>query len=239
MTQSSAPTEKKVGSVFDLPAKSLKIVKENWKVFAIVNVLSIISAIFTIFDSSSAKDNKFSGFDKNAIASGGELSVALGAGIVVFIIFLAIGIFLYAMSTSLEVRASKGETPALKTIFEDGKKYWLRLFGLNIVAGFIVLIGLILLIVPGLIAIGRLVFSSYQMVDKDLGIEDSLKASNNMSKGRASAVWSAILLFVAIAILTGIVSAVPVIGPIVGTAAAIAYSLILVLRYRELKAIGA
>ncbi len=79
-------------------------------------------------------------------------------------------------------------------------------------------------------------FAPYIMLDRDIGVMASLKASNEMVTGRAGAVWSAIGLFILISIASAFLSIIPIIGPVLGLVLAIAYSLILVLRYLELKA---
>lgn len=227
-----------VGSVFDLPAKSWEIVKNNWQMFAVVNILSIFSALAGIFGDQSEKQaniyDKFQGGGAS-LFSGPELAAALGIGSVIAILFIVFNIFLYAMATSLELRSSTGEKPDFNSLFDAGKKYWLRLLGLMIVAGVTIFIGLLLFIVPGIIAIGRLIFAPYIMFDKDMGIVDSMRASAHLTKGKAGLVWAAIGVMILVSIAAGIISAIPVIGALIGTLVTIAFSLVLVLRYQEIK----
>jgi Uncharacterised protein family (UPF0259) len=230
--------QKTVGSVFDLPEKSFNIVKENWQMFAVVNVLTLLAALFSFDNSDSARENKYganSAFDIGGFASGSELAAIIGLGLAALILVLALAIFLNAMSTALEVRTSKGEKPDFNSLIDAGKKYWARLLGLTILSGLIVLGGLILLIIPGIIAIGRVAMAPYHMVDKDLGIMDSLKASNEMGKTHWQAVWAAILLMIGIGLITSILGVIPVIGSLLGTIVTIFLSLVLPLRYLELK----
>lgn len=229
--------EAKIGSVFDLPQKSLELVKKNWQMFAVVNILSLLSGVLAIFSSPSKDDQDLGAFGgAGSLLFGPELAMAVGLGIIVILIFIVAGIFLLAMSTSLELRASKNEKPSFDTLFQTAKKFWLRQLGLFIVMGFIITLGLLLLIVPGIYAIGRLIFAPYVMFDKDLGIIDSLKASANLTKGNAGPVWAAIGLTILFGIGAGIVGGLPVFGELLSTLIIIVFSLILVLRYRELKA---
>jgi hypothetical protein len=229
--------QKNVGSVFDLPAKSYEIVKNNWQMFAVVNVLSLISAFFALGGPDNNKTNPYSNgaFDTGGFASGWELAAVLGLSFIFAIAFLALSIFLYAMSTVLKVEASKGKKPDFNTLVEGGKKYWLRILGLSVLSGLIVLVGLILLIIPGIFAIGRVAMAPFFMIDKDLGVIDSLKASNEMGEKHWQAVWAAILLFIGISIIAGIVSGIPYIGALISAIGVIAFSLILPLRYLQLK----
>lgn len=227
----------KVGSVFDLPSKSWQFVKDNWQMFAVVNILSILSAVAAGFGNEDKEDkgSPFQGADPSGIVSGQELGALLGLGVITVLLFIAVSIFLYAMAMVLELKAAKGEKPNLNSLVEGAKKYWLRLFGLAILSGLIIVGGLILLIVPGLIAIARLVFAPYIMIERDLGIIDSMKASNEMAKDRFGQIWAALLIVILIAFAASAVSAIPMVGPIIGTAITIAFSLVIVLRYLEIK----
>lgn len=225
-----------VGSAFDLLPKSWEIVKNNWKAFAVVNVLSILSALAALSPDYDKGPNNFMA-GPTASFSGWELGTILGFGIVIGLILAAVSVILYAMSTVLQVKSSTGKTPSVSELFDTAQKnwLWLRLVGLTIVSGLIVLVGLILLIVPGIIAIGRIIMAPYLMVDRNLGVMDSLKASNELSKNNTGKVWAAIGVTVLIAIAAGIINSVPQIGPIIGTLFGIAFSLVLVLRYQQIK----
>ncbi len=225
----------KVGSVFDLPGKSVRIVKENWQMFAVVNILALLSALFAIPDSNNNDGNDFGKYGYDGTLSGVELASIIGGSFIIAVIIAIAAIFFYALATSLELRSARGEKPEFKTLFEDGKKYWLRLFGLTILSALMILGGLILLIIPGLIVIGRIIFAPYVMFEKDLSITKSLKASNEMSKGNAGLVWAAIGMTISLAIIANLFSYIPYIGPLLTTVIAIAVSLIVVLRYFEMK----
>lgn len=226
------PRKVELGSAFDLLPKSWEIVKKNWQAFALVNILSLISAFLEIFPEYDDTDGSaFAG------ASGFELGTILGVGFFIAAILFAVNILLFTMLTVLSVRSTEGKTPSIGSLFEAVNKnwLWLRLVGLFIVAGLIVLVGLILLIVPGVIAFGRIVMAPYFMVDKNMGIEEALKASNEMGKEFPGKVWAAIGVLVLVAIAAAIISSVPAIGPLIGTIFSIAFSLVLVLRYQQLK----
>lgn len=230
-------SEAKIGSVFDLPEKSWNLVKKNWQMFAVVNILSLLSGVLAIFSDPPKEENNLNFFEStSSLLLGPGLGFFIGLGVIIVLAFIVASIFLLAMSTSLELRASKNEKPSFDTLFQTAKKFWLRQLGLFIVMGFIITIGLILLIVPGIYAIGRLIFAPYLMFDKDLGIIDSLKASANLTKGNAGPVWASIGLTILFGIGAGIVGSLPLIGELLSTIIIIAFSLILVLRYRELKA---
>lgn len=224
-----------VGSAFDLLGKSYEIVKKNWQVFAVVNILAILSAVLKALDlDKDSRTNWAMGGSWNA-SSGTELGTVLGLGLAILLVLGVVGLFLYTMSISLHVKASAGKTPDVNELFEDGKKYFFPVVGTAIVSGLIVLGGLILLIVPGIIAIGRLAMAPYHVVDKNLGIVDALKASNKQAIGRMGLVYGAIGVIILISIIASLLDVIPVIGPLVGVGVTIAYSLVLALRYQQLK----
>jgi hypothetical protein len=225
-----------VGSAFDLLPKSWEIVKKNWKAFAVVNVLSILSALAALSPDYDKGPNNFMA-GPTASLSGWELGTVLGLGLIIGLILVAISIILYAMHTKLQVKSSAGKQPSIKELFDTAIAgwFWLRLFVLLILASLMVIAGLILLIIPGIIIFGRIVMAPYFMADKDSGILDSLKASNELSKNNTGKVWAAIGVTVLIAIAAGIINSVPQIGPLIGTLFGIAFSLILVLRYQQIK----
>lgn len=234
MATTETASGRRVSSVFDLAGKSVQLVRNNWQMFAVVNILGLLSGLLALVDSD--RDREFSaGVDFLGLSNSGELGDLLGAGIIISIFLALLSIFLYTMATALQLRVSKGEQPNLDSLIEAGKKYFLPLFGLLLLMVLIIGVGLILLIVPGLFAIGRLIFAPYLLVEKNLGIIESLKASNELARGRAGEVWAAIGLSIIIGIIASIIANIPAIGPLIGTVITIAYSLVIVLRYQEIK----
>jgi len=239
MAKSSQKSNQEIGSAFDLLGKSYEIVVKNWPAFAIVNVFTILSSIFAGLN---IGDKNTSGFDNNyssAFVPGADLSDRLALGIFVVVIFAVINIFLYIALIVLETRVSAGKRPTISEIFNETFNYGLRLIGLAILASIIIVVGLILLIVPGIIAIGRLAMSPYILVDKNVGIIEAMKLSNEMGKSYFGKIWAAIGVVILISLGAGLLSIFPVVGPIVGTLITIAFSLVIVLRYRQLVAIKA
>ncbi|HYF97216.1 MAG TPA: hypothetical protein VD947_04250 [Patescibacteria group bacterium] len=224
-----------VGSAFDLLGKSYEIVKKNWQVFAVVNILSILGAFATALDMNKKSQQNWTTGSGWNVSSGTDLATVLGLGAIIVLALGIVGLFLYAMSISLQVKSSVGKKPDLAELFEDGKKYFFPLVGTALLSGLIVLGGLILLIVPGIIAIGRLAMAPYHVVDKNLGVIDALKASNNQAIGKMGLIYAAIGVTIVIALIAALLDIIPIIGPLVGVGVTIAYSLVLVLRYQQLK----
>lgn len=226
-----------IGSAFDLLGKSVDIVKKNWQVFVAVNIFTIVGALDKAFNRDVVNHGYWSSYQANNWGGSGgpQLASMLGLSFALVLLLAIAGVFLYTMSISLQVKSTARKKPQLPELFEDGKKYFFRIIGVSLLSGLIILVGLILLIVPGIIAIGRLILAPYHLVDKDLGVVEALKRSNDQAIGKMGLIYAAIGVSIIVGILAGLVGVVPVLGPLVGAGITIAYSLVLALRYQQLK----
>lgn len=236
MASSTTSESKDIGSVFDLLGRSADIVKKNWKMFLVVNIFTILFTIGTSpqymsdSDSNSSETPWGTTFD----FLDGVAVAAIVAGVVVVAL---LSLFFYAMTISLSVKASQGKSPQFSELATDGKKYMLRILGLSILTVIIVAIGFILLILPGIIAIKRLIYAPYMLVNENLGVTAALKRSNELSKTHSDRTWALIGLAILVAIITGVLTVIPVFGVIASMVLSIAWSLIYPLRYLQLKSL--
>src|SRR3989344_3219195 len=152
----------KITGAFDLFPKSAEAVKRNLNTFVVLWLLPLVFILLSIIFQrdrtrvdTATWSNPFSGL------SGTSIAAIIGAIVIVSLVVAAIGILIQSMTFVLQLEAAKGNTPDLHHVFEDGKKYWLRLVGLFITVGFLVLIGLIAFIVPGVIFFRRYYLSSF------------------------------------------------------------------------------
>lgn len=200
--------------------------------------MTIIGAIFaslSVYDEKDV-DAKYQSIGSLSGLDASQIAAVAGAASIVILIFVVIGIFLSVMATSLEVKSTAGKKPTLGELFNDGKKYFFRFIGLCILLGIIIVFGLLLLIVPGIFALGRLAMAPYHMIDKDLGIIEAIKASNEQAKGRMTKVYAAIGVTILIGLGASMVEGLlPVIGPLLAAVISIGFSLVLALRYQQLK----
>lgn len=224
-----------IGSAFDLLPKSWKLVKEHWQLFAFVNIPLLLSALSDILSPNSYY-GALGGRLPNTMPTYDDIADNLGAIFLVSIVIFLIGMFFYTMALALELRTVDGQESSPDQLVSIGKKFWLREIGLLIVSGLIVLIGLILFIVPGIFAIIRIYMAPYIMIDKDLGIIDSIKASNQLAKKNMGPVAAVIGVFILISFALSLLEIFPIFGVIVSTIAGIGFSLIIALRYREITA---
>jgi uncharacterized membrane protein len=80
----------------------------------------------------------------------------------------------------LAVRGEKFEIKDMFSVFQ--KNYW-NAVAANVVVGFIVGIGFIMLIVPGIIFACRLAFVPYLVIDQEMELTEALNKSWEMTKG--------------------------------------------------------
>jgi hypothetical protein len=86
----------------------------------------------------------------------------------------------------LALQAARGEDPQFGVVF-SGLDRVLPMLGLNLVMGLGIVVGFILLVVPGVILSVAWSMAGYYMVDQNLGPIDALKASWEGTKGARAA----------------------------------------------------
>ncbi|MBP9716356.1 MAG: hypothetical protein KBD51_00235 [Candidatus Levybacteria bacterium] len=95
-------------------------------------------------------------------------------------------------------------------------QYLLRMIGASIVYGLIVMVGFILLVIPGIYLALRLQFYSYYIVDKNAGALDSLRMSWKATDKNVINIFLFMLLIIginilgALALLVGLLITIPV-----------------------------
>lgn len=225
---------KDIGSVFDLIPKSYELVKRNWLPFLVVNIFTVLSAIAGIFDRNTKEDQNFLADNPFANLSGAELT---GGGLLI-LGFILISLYLFVMATILEVETVRKHKPGVKHLFDKAKQFFLPITGLLILSGMLVALGLVFLIIPGLIILVRIIMAPYFMVDKNLGVFDALKASNEMGKHHFWQVAAVVALMFLIAIAATLLGTIPIVGALLGAAITIATALIVALRYQQLRKIS-
>lgn len=216
-------------SVFELPGKSLRIVKKYWKLFAFVNLPVLLLAIMTAVDDGNNTNNSVGSINS------AEIAALIGFGAVAAVLFVLISSFFYVMTIKLSLDAVNNRPATTKELIDTASKYWLRLIGLGILMALIIGAGLILLIIPGIIAAILLSYAPTILVDKNTSIIDALKGSYQLVSSNLGLVLSALLVVIGIGIAASLIKEVAVVGPVIGTIISIVFSLILFLRYQEIK----
>jgi len=95
----------------------------------------------------------------------------------------------YGVSFSY-LKASRGDTLEIKNMFEAFQNYWNAVLA-GLLVSVIVVIGLVVLIVPGIIFACKLVFTPYLVVDRKITVIEAVKGSWRMTSGYA---WKVFLI---------------------------------------------
>jgi hypothetical protein len=127
-----------------------------------------------------------------------------------FTMFLGLGL------TFIGLNLLRGKDANVGQLFSQSGTKLLRLIGASILYGLMVAVGLLFFIVPGIYLATRFMFYQTAIVDKDLGVIDSLKYSSELTRNNK---WSIIGLSIincfivlagVIALLVGLIWAIPV-----------------------------
>lgn len=141
--------------------------------------------------------------------------LAISVGLAVLIISL---IFLPAL-VQTQIASVRGEKVEFKEAFNKGMPYVLRFIGLGLLSAVVIVIGLILFIIPGLLAIFFLSFAPYILVDKNTGVVEAMKGSYEMVKEY----WKVTVALLIVNFAISLPSYVPVVGQLISLGLSIAY----------------
>ncbi len=97
------------------------------------------------------------------------------------------------------LKAARSDKLEIRDMFEAFHNYWNAVLA-NILVGAIIIIGLFLLIIPGIIFACKLAFTSYLVVDQRMAVIEAVKESWRMTNGHAWTVFLIGLLAVPISI---------------------------------------
>ena len=117
------------------------------------------------------------------------------------IVTVIVGVFVSISIITTSLTIADGGTPSFKGLFSKYGNYkiFVNYIIASIATGVVVIVGLILLVIPGIYLAIRLQFYKFLIVDKgDIGPIESLKESWKMTKGYA---WNLFLFLILIALL--------------------------------------
>ena len=127
------------------------------------------------------------------------------AGTFTLLIFLGIAYSILIASpveygvTFAYLKAARGDKLEIKNMFEAFRNYWDAVLASLLVSA-IVLIGFVLLIIPGIIFACKLAFTPYLVVDRKMDVIGAVKESWRMTNGHAWKVFLIGLLAIPISI---------------------------------------
>lgn len=160
--------------------------RQLWKYFLELFLIGIIAFVIGI-------PSGMGGWSGDAVAGVGILSVL---GFIYGI--LIVGPVDYGVAFA-NLKAARGDKLIVKDMFEAFRNYWNAVLA-NLLVGIIVLIGFIILIIPGIIFACKLAFTPYLVVDRKMEVIEAVKESWRMTNGYAWKVFFIGLLAIPISI---------------------------------------
>ena len=132
--------------------------------------------------------------------------------------------FIQGGVTNMMLKAARGASPSFADAFGGGR-WFLRLLAVNFLTTIAVVIGFLLLIVPGIIVSLGLILAPYFVVDQEMGPIEAMGASWESSKGQKGDLFLLSLLSVVVLVLGFCVFGVGVFValPVVHLATSVAY----------------
>jgi len=98
------------------------------------------------------------------------------------------------------LKAARNDKLEIRDMFEAFRNYWNAVLA-NLLVGAIVIVGLFLLIIPGIIFACKLAFTPYLVVDRRMTVIEAVKESWRMTNGHAWTVFLIGLLAIPISIV--------------------------------------
>jgi uncharacterized membrane protein len=146
-----------------------------WKYFLELLLISVIAFVIGI-------PSGMGGWAKDIAVLGGFL------GFVSFVYtLLVVNPVDYGVSFAF-LKAARRDKLEINDMFEASKNYWNAVLA-NLLVGVIVVIGLFLLIVPGIIFYCKLIFTRYLVVDRKMGVIEAVSESWRMTRGHTGEVF--------------------------------------------------
>ena len=146
-------------------------------------------------------------------------SASISLAVVVLVLVAIVGCIFLPVITLTQLASAKSKKLSIDEAFNQSKKFVFRYLCLIILIGLSVIIGSILLIIPGLLVAFFLSMATYILIDKNIGVMDAIKQSYKLVRAN----WMIVLALFVVNIVVSGVSYVPFIGWLAGFVLAIAY----------------
>lgn len=157
--------------------------------------------------------------------------VSVALFVVILLLAGIFGMVLLSAVPYVQIRSVRNETVSLGEAIRAGKHFFWRMIGLGISVGFVVFVGLLCFIVPGIIFIRRYFLAFYFLADQDTKIFEAMRLSSTATKDKSGAIWGVI----GVNFLLGLVGILPYIGWLISSVLQALYFCAPALRYDQLK----
>lgn len=114
--------------------------------------------------------------------SDSSAAVAVAFAFLVGLAVLVAALIFAPAIVQTQIASVKGQKVEFQEAFNKGMPFVLRFIGLGLLSALVVIVGLILFIIPGLLAIFFLSFAPYILIDKNTGVIDAMKGSYELVK---------------------------------------------------------
>jgi hypothetical protein len=120
-----------------------------------------------------------------------------------------IGLASIALMAATALGNARGRTLSNKELVRVtwGKVLWVLLF--SIIMAICVGLGLLLFIIPGLIALTWLIFGYFLIIDKNADAASAISMSRQLARGNAGKIWGVIGASILVAVAAGIATLIP------------------------------
>jgi uncharacterized membrane protein len=160
----------------------------------------------------------------------------IGLTLVWLLIVVVMGTITQIMTQAAQLNAAEGKSLSFSKLWRTTKELGWRMVKLYVLVGLSIVIGLVLLIIPGLIMIRRYFLAPYVLLDnKDLSAWEAMKHSAELSKPYSGSIWR----ILGVMLLIGLIGIIPFIGGLIAFVLGSLYSVAPALRYQELKRLTA
>lgn len=220
----------KLPSAFRLFAPSWQALKVNLWTFIFLFLTPFLVAIVgagLIFGISGAYDSSSASQAMNVLLIVGGMVLVLAC--VYFYIVLQVGLLAAELKGAQKAKLTFGD--ALKY----GTRYWFRMLVLGLAVALLVIVGLVLLIVPGLFMLKRYYLAPYYLLDQNLTALEAMRRSAADSRRYGGAIWGLLGVTLLIGIAGAILDIVPVLGWIASAILTVAYLCAPAVRYLQIK----
>lgn len=213
---------------FALFEPSIKAIWLNFWTIVLVILTAIATVLIPAMLIGAAMDVRY------RVGETSDSPILITLAIIIGLVAVAAAIVLFSAFVPVGLKSVRGKKVTYNQAVNLGKRYAWRLLLLGIASGAIIIVGLILLIIPGLFMIRRYYLAPYFLVDHDLGVFEAMRQSATASKKFSKPIWG----LIGVDILLGVLSIIPGIGIILGIPQLL-YSFAPAKRYDELqKALG-
>ncbi len=233
-------------SITQMLKESLEVSKKNLLIFVPMLAASVFSALLSLALVGSAipMANRFTQQPEvvnpeQAMAAAGA---AIGGVFLVMILSAIVGLLAHGMTVAMSDLALKGEKPSLGTGWKRLMARLVPMIIASVVMGIIIGVGMMLLLLPGLIAAFLLMFTLVSVMVDDAGAFEALGRSFRTVTQNFKATFVFFLVAIALGLLFGLLSVivglVPVLGVVLTMIVSALYtgfiSVFIVRAYREL-----